>query len=100
MVQIPSDPETQRFVRAVQSKVAQVSVAYERKGRSLVSCATPAVRRAIAMVAALQKRWQAGDYTHSRQEEEALKTLSKWLVEAWHRLHGTEVPPTSWIRDD
>ena len=100
MVQIPSDPETRRFVSAVQAKMGQVAAAYEDRGRNLVELATPAVRQSIVSVSVLQRRWRSGDYTHTRKDEEALKVLSKWLVEAWHRLHGTEVPKATWIKGE
>lgn len=97
---IPSDAEMRRFVLAVQSKVADVSLAYERKGKKLMRLATPAVKAAVSDVATLQKRWQRGEFVHTRREEESLKVVSKWLVEAWHRLHGTEIPGVTWIRDE
>ena len=99
MVMIPTDPETRKFIAAVQAQTAKVQDAYKRGGRDLMSRATPQVLDAVKTIAVMQRRHGRGDLTHTTAEEDALKVYSQWLVEAWHRLHGTEVPETTWIKD-
>ncbi len=99
-IRIPTDRETLRFIAAVQVKTADVAAAYARSGKDLFRLATPAIKQATATISRLQKRHAAGDLTHTSDDEQALRDYSRWLVEAWHRLHGTEVPKTTWIRDE
>ena len=99
MVAIPSDTEMRKFVTAVQSQTAKVTAAYIRSGRDIMDLATPVIKQAIVTIAGLQKRYAGGDFVHTAKEEEALKAYSQWLVEAWHNLHGTEIPKTTWIRE-
>ena len=98
-VAIPTDRETLKFIAAVQAKTAEVAAAYAKEGKNLFERATPAIKAATARISELQRRHAAGDLTHTPADEQALKDFSRWLVEAWHRLKGTEIPKTTWIRE-
>jgi len=88
-----------QFIAAVQAKTAEVTLAYAKQGRDLLSLASPAIQKAVAAIAEMQKRHAVGDYVHTAEELQALKDYSTWLVEAWHRLQGTETPPATWINE-
>jgi 2-methylisocitrate lyase-like PEP mutase family enzyme len=99
MIVSPTPPNMLQFIEAVQAKTAEVTLAYTQHGRDLMSLASPAIRDAVSAIAEMQKRHARGDYVHTEKELQALKDYSKWLVEAWHRLRGTETPATTWINE-